>query len=93
MITSDEEMEESYQKLLKDYRVGEELEAEIGVEGIGKKYAGCFFDQSCIKFDSVLDLGSPISHNGCEFFTYVRNRIEKCIILVEKLPNCYEIVK
>ena len=39
VITSDEEMEESYQKLLKDYRVGEELEAEIGEEGIEKKYA------------------------------------------------------
>lgn len=39
IITSDEEIEASAEKLYTELKVGEELEAEIGEEGLGRKYA------------------------------------------------------
>jgi len=39
VITTDEEVAESARKLLVEFRVGEDLEAELGESGIGKEYA------------------------------------------------------
>ena len=39
IITSDEEIAASAEKLYTEFKVGEELEAEIGEEGLGRKYA------------------------------------------------------
>ena len=39
VITTDEEVAESARKLLVEFRVGEDLEAELGEPGIGKEYA------------------------------------------------------
>ena len=39
IITTDEEVKAAAEKLFTEYKVGEELEASIGEEGIGKEYA------------------------------------------------------
>lgn len=52
IITADEEVEESARKLYTEFKVGEELEAELEEPGIGKEYAA-FLARSIHRVDSM----------------------------------------